>query len=58
MRQNAVGIPRAHQLNPRREPNSNAPDMRLAMIERMAGQMRQRTPEGERFQNATSWMGV
>jgi hypothetical protein len=57
MRQNAVGILRAHQLNPRWEPNSNAPDVRLAMIERMAGQMRQRTPEGERFQvNDTQWL--
>ena len=58
-RQNGVGILRAHQFSPRWDPNSNAPDVRLAMIERMAGQMRQRTPEGERFQvNDTHWLRV
>ena len=45
MRQNAVGILRAHQLNPRWEPNSNAPDVRLALDEarrlRDAGQPEQ-----------------
>lgn len=57
LRNNAVEILRAHQFTPRWEPNSNAPDVRLAMIERMAGQMRQRTPQGERFQvNDTQWL--
>ena len=59
LRQNGVDILRAHQFAPRWLPNSNAPDVRLAMIERMAGQMRQRTPAGEKFQvNDIHWLRV
>ena len=49
MRQNAVGILRAHQLNPRWEPNSNAPDVRLAMIERWRGRCGSAHPRASAF---------
>jgi hypothetical protein len=52
LRQNGVEILRAHY-PPRHRihyvDNSNAPDVRLAMIEELARAMRQRTPTGEGF---------
>jgi Phage terminase large subunit len=62
LRQNGVDILRAHY--PPRHPiyfkdNSNAPDVRLAMIEELARAMRARTPTGEGFGvDDTRWLLV
>ena len=49
VRSNALQILREHGITPRYKDNSNAPDVRLAMVERMAAYMRKRTPQGEAF---------
>lgn len=49
LRENGVDILRKHDFAPRWKDNSNAPDVRLAMIERLAGYMRRRTVGGEAF---------
>ena len=43
----AITILRAHGLHPRTVPDSNSPAVRLAMVERMASQMRKRTADRE-----------
>lgn len=48
-RQNGVTTLKAFGFNPQWQANSNAPDVRLTMIERQAGMMRKRTPMGEAF---------
>jgi hypothetical protein len=50
VRSNGLLVLKAHGFHPRFDKNSNAPDVRLAMIERSAGHMRRRTPQGEAFQ--------
>jgi hypothetical protein len=52
IRENALQVvkrfyPPGHRIEYRE--NSNAPDVRLAMVERLAGHMRRRTPWGESF---------
>jgi hypothetical protein len=49
LRKNGVEILKDLGFNPTWKDHSNAPDVRLAMIERMAGAMRRRTPQGEAF---------
>ena len=49
IRQNGVALLRDKGYAPIWEPNSNAPDVRLAMVERIAGYMRRRTALGEAF---------
>jgi hypothetical protein len=49
VRQNGILVLREHGFNPTFKENSNAPDVRLAMIERLAAYMRKRTPQGEAF---------
>jgi len=49
VRYNAVDILRTHGFHPVWRENSNAPDVRLAMVERLAGYMRRRTVNGEAF---------
>jgi hypothetical protein len=47
--ENGVSVLRDHQLFPVYEENANAPAIRSAMVERLAGYMRKRTPQGEAF---------
>jgi hypothetical protein len=47
VRDNGVKVLKDHGFAPRWTPNANAPDVRLAMVERTAGLMRRRTPSGE-----------
>ena len=49
VRPNAIRVLRELGLSPTYKDHSNAPDVRLAMIERLAGYMRRRTPQGEAF---------
>lgn len=49
VRKNGITVLQDHGIYPRFQPNSNAPDVRLAMVERIAGYMRRRTPQGEAF---------
>ena len=51
---NALTVLKQHGFYPQYEPNSNAPNVRLAMVERTAGHMRKRTPRGEAFAVNTS----
>ena len=46
---NGVEVLREFGLDPRCVQNANAPNVRLAMVERIASYMRERTPEGEAF---------
>src|SRR6185503_15143650 len=46
---NGVKVLREHGFAPRWQENSNAPNVRIATIERLAGHMRRRTPQGEAF---------
>lgn len=57
---NAMTVLQQQGFSPRYVPNSNAPNVRLAMVERMASQMRKRTPHGEAFQIATDerWLRI
>ncbi len=59
VRNNGIKVLQAHAIYPRFAPNANAPDVRLAMIERLAGYMRKRTPMGEAFgisDNPNHWL--
>jgi hypothetical protein len=47
VRNNGIKVLQEHGINPIWKENSNAPDVRLAMIERLASYMRKRTPQGE-----------
>lgn len=49
VRNNGIRVLQEHGLNPTYKENSNAPDVRLAMVERIAAYMRKRTPQGEAF---------
>jgi hypothetical protein len=49
IRLNGVQVLKTHGLHPRWRDNSNAPDVRLAMVERLAALMRKRTAGGEAF---------
>ena len=49
IRQNGIEVLKDHGIFPIWKDYSNAPDVRLAMIERMAAAMRKRTPQGEEF---------
>jgi hypothetical protein len=49
VRQNGVKLLQDAGFAPRYLENSNAPDVRAATIERLAGYMRRRTPQGEAF---------
>jgi len=49
VRDNGVKVLQDHGFAPMWKEHSNAPDVRLAMIERLAGHMRRRTPQGEAF---------
>jgi hypothetical protein len=61
VRNNGIKVLQEHGIHPTYKENSNAPDVRLAMIERLAGYMRRRTPQGEAFgieSNPDRWMLV
>lgn len=62
VRQNAVTLLREYGFSPRWKANANAPDVRLAMVERLAGYMRRRTAmQDEAFQVETRpsrWLRV
>lgn len=61
VRNNGIKVLQDHGIHPTYKPNSNAPDVRLAMIERIAGYMRRRTPRGEAFgleANPQRWLQV
>jgi hypothetical protein len=61
VRNNGIKVLQEHGIHPTYKENSNAPDVRLAMIERLAGYMRRRTPQGEAFgieSNPERWMLV
>jgi hypothetical protein len=49
VRDNGVAVLKDYGFAPRWEKNANAPDVRLAMVERTVGLMRRRTPRGEAF---------
>lgn len=49
VRENGVRVLQDFGFAPRWKDNSNAPDVRLAMVERLAGYMRRRAPDGEAF---------
>lgn len=59
IRNNGIKVLQDHGIHATYKENSNAPDVRLAMIERLAGYMRKRTPQGEAFgvnANPARWM--
>ena len=59
VRDNGVKVLTDHGFLARWIPNSNAPDVRLAMLERTAGLMRRRTPQGEAFGvDDTRWLRI
>jgi hypothetical protein len=61
VRNNGVKVLQDHGIYATWKDNSNAPDVRLAMIERLAGYMRKRTPRGEAFaieSNPNRWLIV
>lgn len=61
VRDNGVKVLQDHGFAPRFKPNSNAPDVRFAMIERIGGYMRKRTPQGEAFgieTNPQRWLRI
>lgn len=49
VRQNGLTVLQDHGITPTFKENSNAPDVRLAMVERIAAYMRKRTSQGEAF---------
>lgn len=49
VRNNGLEVLKDYGFAPRWVENSNAPDVRLAMVERLAAYMRKRTPQGEAF---------
>lgn len=57
--QNGVSVLNSYGLYPRHVDNANAPQIRAAMVERLAGYMRKRTPQGEAFAvNTDHWLIV
>jgi hypothetical protein len=61
LRHNAIEVLKDHGIFARWKDNSNAPDIRLAMIERLAGYMRKRTTQGEAFgieANPERWLHI
>lgn len=61
VRNNGLKVLQEHGIHPRYQDNSNAPDVRLAMVERIAGYMRKRTPQGEAFgveENPERWLSI
>lgn len=61
VRHNGVDVLRSHGIAVRWTPNANAPDIRLAMVERLAALMRKRTPQGEAFSieaNPDRWLVI
>jgi hypothetical protein len=58
LRETALRVLQAHGFTPTWRPNSNAPDVRLGMVERTAAQMRKRTASGEMFgvDNGDHWL--
>jgi len=61
LRDNGVSILRAHGFAPRWRDDANRPSIRAAIMDRIAGQMRKRTPAGEAYQIEASrdrWMRV
>jgi hypothetical protein len=61
VRQNGIEVLKDAGIHARYKDNSNAPDVRLAMVERLAGLMRKRTPQGEAFgveANPKRWLLV
>ena len=49
LRQNGVSVLKDHGFSPNWKGDANSPAVRLAMIERIAGHMRRRSPQGESF---------
>ena len=49
VRNNGIRVLQEHGIHARYKENSNAPDVRLAMVERLGAYMRKRTPQGEAF---------
>ncbi len=61
VRNNGVMVLREHSYSPKWIANSNAPDVRLGMVERLAAYMRKRTVQGEAFgveTNPAAWLIV
>lgn len=59
VRSNGVEVLRSLGFAPAWKADSNTPDVRVAMVERIAGYMRRRTPQGEAFGvDATRWMRI
>jgi hypothetical protein len=61
LRDNAIKVLQDHGFGVRFQDDSNAPDVRVAMVERLAGYMRRRTPVGEAFgveANPERWLLV
>ncbi len=59
VRENGVKVLQDHGFSPRYKRDSNAPDVRLAMVERIAGHMRRRTPQGEALGvNRNHWLRI
>lgn len=61
LRKNSIEVLRDHGFAVRYATNSNAPDIRLGCIERLAGYMRRTTPQGEAFgveANPARWLIV
>lgn len=59
VRDNGVKVLKSFGFRPQFHPNANAPDVRLAMIERQAAYMRKRTPQGEMFGvNTDHWLRI
>jgi hypothetical protein len=59
VRDNGVRVLQDYGFAPRWKDNSNAPDVRLAMVERIASYMRRRAPDGEAFgveKNPERWL--
>jgi hypothetical protein len=49
VKQNGVSVLKDHGFSPNYKGDSNSPAVRLAMVERIAGHMRRRSPHGEAF---------
>lgn len=61
VRNNGLKVLQDHGFSPRYKPNSNAPDVRLAMVERLAGYMRRLTPQGPALgveANSARWLRI
>lgn len=55
--ENGVSVLKQFGITPRWEASANAPNIRLAMVERLSGYMRTRGPQGEAFGvNTSNWL--